>query len=109
MKIKFNMQETIQREYELDELDSEKVRRRAKEIKDRSFGYPVSFYLETAIQELLRKDEICATLVDDEDNEEEITSAWIEEDSITLHLLSYFFSVSRSVDAKPKLPCINSS
>ena len=81
MKIKFNMQETIQREYELDELDSEKVRRRAKEIKDRSFGYPVSFYLETAIQELLRKDEICATLVDDEDNEEEITSAWIEEDS----------------------------
>lgn len=87
MKIRFNVQETIQKEYELDLVDSEKVIRRAEELKAKS-SYtntylPINFYYACAIQELLRKDEICATLVDDEDREEEITSAWEhnEEDS----------------------------
>lgn len=87
-KIRFNIQETIQREYELDLADSEKVIRRAEEIKAEDlkenssrWGYPINFYYECAVQELLDKDEICATLVD-EDGEEDITSAWIynEED-----------------------------
>lgn len=80
MKIKFNMQEIIQREYELDDLDSEKVRRRAKELKDKNFGYPVSFYLEWAVQQLLSENEIVADLVH-RDSDTDITSAWIEEDS----------------------------
>jgi hypothetical protein len=84
MKIRFNMQETIQREYELDELDSEKVHRRAKEIKDASrvnygMNRSVHFYYMCAIQELLREDRIVADLVS-RDSETDITSAWIEEE-----------------------------
>ena len=87
MKIRFNVQETIQKEYELDLADSEKVIRRAEEIKAEDlkgsssyWGYPINFYYECAIRELLDKDEICATLVDDEDFESEITSAWEQEE-----------------------------
>ena len=80
MKIRFNIQETIQKEYELDLVDSEKVIRRAEEMKAKSIystlKMPMNYYYECAIQELLAKDEICATLVD-EDFESEITSAWV--------------------------------
>lgn len=87
-RIRFNVQITIQKEYELDLADSEKVISRAEEIKAEDlkensshWGYPINFYYECAIQELMDKNEICATLVD-EDGEEDITSAWIhnEED-----------------------------
>ena len=81
-RIRFNVQITIQKEYELDLADSEKVIRRAEEIKAEDlkespsrWGYPINFYYECAIQELMDKDEICATLVD-ADGEEDITSAW---------------------------------
>ena len=85
MKIRFNVQETVQKEYELDLADSEKVVRRAKELKAKSpytnTYLPINFYYECAIQEFLRKDEICATLIS-EDSEDDITSAWVhnEED-----------------------------
>ena len=66
-KIRFNIQETIQREYELDLADSEKVIRRAEEIKAEDIHStlkpPINYYYECAIQELLDKGEICATLV----------------------------------------------
>lgn len=79
-KIRFNVEETIQKEYELDLADSEKVIRRAEEIKaERTYiniHLPINFYYECAIQELLEKDEICATLVN-EDSEDDITSAWV--------------------------------
>ena len=83
MKIRFNVEETIQREYELDLADSEKVIRRAEELKEKdtnpSWHYPINFYYECAIQELLREDEICATLISD-DSEDNITSAWVHEE-----------------------------
>ena len=79
-RIRFNIQETIQREYELDLVDSEKVIRRAEEIKAEdiysTLKLPINYYYECAVQELLDKSEICATLVDS-DYEEDITSAWI--------------------------------
>ena len=84
-RIRFNVQETIQKEYELDLADSEKVIRRAEEIKAKdiysTLKPPINYYYECAIQELLEKDEICATLVNS-DYEEDITSAWVhhEED-----------------------------
>lgn len=79
MKIRFNVQETIQREYELDLADSEKVICRAEELKEEdtnpSWHYPINFFYERAIQELLEKGEIYGVLVDS-DYEEDITSAW---------------------------------
>lgn len=79
MRIRFNVEETIQREYELDLADSEKVIRRAKELKekdtDSAWKYPINFYYECAIQELFDEEEIYAVLVD-EDHEDNITSAW---------------------------------
>jgi hypothetical protein len=79
--IKFNVQETIQKEYELDLADSEKVIRRAKEMYDlEEHPYPLGFYQCCAIQELLDKDEICATLID-EDCDSDLTSSWeVEEE-----------------------------
>ena len=84
-RIRFNIQETIQKEYDLDLADSEKVIRRAEEIKAEdiysTLKLPINYYYECAVQELLDKGEICATLVDS-DYEEDITSAWVrhEED-----------------------------
>ena len=79
MKIRFNVEETIQKEYELDWVDSERVVQRAKELKEQDtysdWNYPINFYYECAIQELLDEGEICGTLVD-EDHEDSITSAW---------------------------------
>lgn len=79
-KIRFNVEETMQKEYELDLADSEKVIRRAEEIKAKdiysNLKPPINFFYECAIQELLEKGEICATLVN-EDYEDNITSAWV--------------------------------
>ena len=86
MKIRFNVQETIQRDYELDLVDSEKVIRRAEQIKaecDEENKYLKSFYYMCAIQELIDEGEIYPILVSEE-SEEDITSAWKssnEEDS----------------------------
>lgn len=77
MKIRFNIEETIDKVYELDLVDSEKVIRRAEEMEqecNRSY-YTKAFWLTCAVQELLRKDEICATLIDEE-SEDDITSTW---------------------------------
>ena len=83
MKIKFNIEETTQKEYELDLVDSEIVIRRAKELEkedsDGAWKYPINYYYECAIQQLLSEGAIYATLVSEE-SEENITSAW-EEDS----------------------------
>ena len=83
MKIRFNVEETIQKVYELDSADSERVIRRAQEIKaednDSAWNYPINYYYECAIQEFLYEGEICATPIS-EDSEDMITSAW-EEDS----------------------------
>ena len=83
MIIKFNIEETIQKEYELDLVDSEIVIRRAEELKKEdtysAWNYPMNFYYECAIQQLLSEGAIYATLVSEE-SEENITSAW-EEDS----------------------------
>ena len=85
MRIRFNVEEVIQKEYELDLADSEKVIRRAEEIKAEdtysALKFPINYYYECAVQGLLDEDEICATLVDS-DYEEDITSAWVhhEED-----------------------------
>ena len=51
-KIRFNIQTTIQKECELDLADSEKVIRRAEEIKIRCRveKNPINFYYECAIQ-----------------------------------------------------------
>ena len=80
MKIRFNIEETIQKEYEFDLADSEKVIRRAEELKKEDtyadWNYPINFYYECAIQQLFDEDEICATLISKE-SEENITSAWI--------------------------------
>ena len=78
-KIKFNIQETIQKEYELDLADSEKVIRRAEEIKAECYDEknPMSFYYECAVQELLDENEIVGQLVE-EDYDSDITSAWVK-------------------------------
>lgn len=83
MRIKFNIEETIQSECELDLADSERVIRRAEEMKqgfNRPY-YPDEFWITAAVQELLDKGEIYAKLIDKE-HEENVTSAWKhEEDS----------------------------
>lgn len=86
MKIKFNIEEAIQKEYILDLVDTEIVIRRAEEIKARDtytgVHLPINFYYECAIQQLLSEDTIYATLISEE-SEDNITSVWIhnEEDS----------------------------
>ena len=77
MKIRFNVQETIQKEYELDLADSEKVFRRAEEIKNECAEECdiASFYYLCAIQELLDENEINAILVDEE-TDTDFISAW---------------------------------
>lgn len=83
MKIKFNIEEVIQKEYILDLVDSEIVIRRAEELKKEddysAWNYPMNFYYERAIQQLLSEGAIYATLISEE-SEENITSAWGEEE-----------------------------
>lgn len=78
-KIRFNIQTTIQKECELDLADSEKVIRRAEEIKIRCRveKNPINFYYECAIQELLDENEIVGQLVE-ENYDSDITSAWVK-------------------------------
>ena len=81
MKIRFNIEETIQKEYELDLADSEKVFSRAEEIKNECAEECdiASFYYLCAIQELLDEDEINAMLVHEE-TDTDFTSAWEHEE-----------------------------